>query len=226
MTPDSGWAAPYAGGMATPGPTRRNTPGAGSVIGDRGQQTLQRLLAASGEVFAKHGFHDARIEEITSLAQVSRGAFYQYFDNKDAIFAALLEQVRADFATAIESASPVTGDVAGYWALHEFIKRYLAVCDRWAPMLPVFVEIETPDNRHATFGGRLLSAVIRSLDSQLLGPLPAGPAAPRGRSVADRDGGPVQLLRVHLAGPGGRAGKGRRHPDRDGVPDAATRPRP
>jgi AcrR family transcriptional regulator len=160
--------------MPTPGPTRRNTPGAGSVIGDRGQQTLQRLLAASGEVFAQHGFHDARIEEITSRAQVSRGAFYQYFDNKDAIFAALLEQVRADFATAIESASPVTGDVAGYWALHEFIGRYLAVCDRWAPMLPVFVEIETPDNPHATFGGRLLGAVIRSLDSQLLGPLPAG----------------------------------------------------
>jgi AcrR family transcriptional regulator len=47
------------------------------------------LLNASAAVFAKIGVANAKIEEITALANVSKGTFYLYFDSKDEAAAAV-----------------------------------------------------------------------------------------------------------------------------------------
>ncbi len=170
MTPTPVRRLPMLGRMRYPWPHAPQYAGCGQRDRGPGQQTLQRLLAASGEVLPSTVFMMPASRRSPRLRRSRAARFISISTTRMRFSPRLLEQVRADFASAMESASPVTGDVDGYWALHDFIGRYLAVCDRWAPMLPVFVEIETPDNRHATFGGRLLSAVIRSLDSELLGP--------------------------------------------------------
>ncbi|MCC6997186.1 MAG: TetR/AcrR family transcriptional regulator [Deltaproteobacteria bacterium] len=56
----------------------------------RKQQTRGALLEAGMRLFAERGIYATRIEDITEQADVAKGAFYNYFDSKDALVAALL----------------------------------------------------------------------------------------------------------------------------------------
>jgi AcrR family transcriptional regulator len=75
----------------------------------RGERTLRKILEAAREEFGERGFSDASIVAITSRADVALGTFYTYFDSKDAVFRALVqdmsEQVRDHVAPAFKDAS-------------------------------------------------------------------------------------------------------------------------
>jgi AcrR family transcriptional regulator len=53
---------------------------------ERGRQTRQRLLDAAAEIFARKGFFETSVSEITGRAGASQGAFYLYFHSKDEAF--------------------------------------------------------------------------------------------------------------------------------------------
>jgi AcrR family transcriptional regulator len=59
------------------------------------------ILLAAREVFAKHGYHAAKIDDIVSAAGVARGTFYLYFEDKRAIFAELIDRAFARLGMAI-----------------------------------------------------------------------------------------------------------------------------
>ncbi|GAB3206667.1 TetR/AcrR family transcriptional regulator [Nocardia tengchongensis] len=59
----------------------------------RGQRTRGALIAAAREVFERDGYLDAKIADISKTAGMAAGSFYTYFDSKEEIFAALVEQV-------------------------------------------------------------------------------------------------------------------------------------
>lgn len=62
--------------------------------------THQKLYDAAIEVFARDGFADANIADVTTMAGVSRASFYFHFPTKDDVLAELLndceEEVLAD----------------------------------------------------------------------------------------------------------------------------------
>ncbi len=74
----------------------------------RRARTRIELLKAARQVFAKRGYHDASIAEITELADVGVGTFYLHFRDKDEIFTTMLtdgmrvlrDQVLAEAAQA------------------------------------------------------------------------------------------------------------------------------
>ncbi len=49
------------------------------------------ILRAATRVFAKKGFADAKISDVAKEAGLSHGLVYHYFENKDAVFRAILE---------------------------------------------------------------------------------------------------------------------------------------
>lgn len=55
------------------------------------QQTCERLLEAASRVIPEKGYQATSIEDISSEAGYSRGAFYSNFADKDALFYRLLE---------------------------------------------------------------------------------------------------------------------------------------
>src|SRR3546814_16621158 len=61
---------------------------------ERGRRTLRALLDAAAAEFGEKGFHDGSISAITRRAGVALGTFYTYFDSKDAIFRALVRDMR------------------------------------------------------------------------------------------------------------------------------------
>ena len=48
-------------------------------------ETLEKLFQAALELFARHGFADTRVEEITEKADVAKGTFFNYFPSKEHI---------------------------------------------------------------------------------------------------------------------------------------------
>jgi len=57
----------------------------------RSSQTRERLFRAALDLFAKHGFADTTVEDITNAADVGKGTFFNYFPSKDHILLAFAE---------------------------------------------------------------------------------------------------------------------------------------
>lgn len=96
------------------GPGKGPHPRAGSEAKtprtERGRRTLRKLLDASAIEFGEKGFHEASVSSITRRAGVALGSFYTYFDSKEALFRALVqdmsENVRASARAAIAPDMP------------------------------------------------------------------------------------------------------------------------
>ena len=58
----------------------------------RSAETRERILHAATEVFARSGFHGARVADIAEHAGIAYGLVYHYFRNKDDILAALFSE--------------------------------------------------------------------------------------------------------------------------------------
>jgi len=59
---------------------------------DRAKATVETILAASARILVKRGFDGFTTNEVATAAGVSIGSLYQYYPNKEALVAALIEQ--------------------------------------------------------------------------------------------------------------------------------------
>lgn len=57
----------------------------------RSAQTRELILAAAARVFSEYGYRAGTTNRIAAAADISIGSLYQYFPNKDAILAALID---------------------------------------------------------------------------------------------------------------------------------------
>lgn len=51
----------------------------------------QEIIAAARTVFARRGFNDATLDDVAELAEFGKGTLYNYFENKEALFASVLQ---------------------------------------------------------------------------------------------------------------------------------------
>lgn len=78
----------------------------------RAEQRRQQILNAAAECFRRYGFHGASIAKISKEAGMSAGHIYHFFENKEAIIAAIVEQrveQSIDLVTSFESETDVFG---------------------------------------------------------------------------------------------------------------------
>jgi AcrR family transcriptional regulator len=69
----------------------------------RSKVTVDTILAATARVLVKHGFDGLTTNAVADLAGVSIGSLYQYFPNKEALVAALIERHVEDKNAAVLS---------------------------------------------------------------------------------------------------------------------------
>ena len=109
----------YVGGMQDTGRERTRRE-------EYTEATRQALLAAGREAFAGEGYQAAGIEAISRSARVTRGAFYHHFEDKKALFDAVVVALQIDAAARIEARAKTQRKV---WdRLTEGIEAYLDVC--------------------------------------------------------------------------------------------------
>jgi DNA-binding transcriptional regulator YbjK len=78
----------------------------------RRAETRAKLIEAARATFARQGVDATRINEITDEADLGFGSFYNYFDSKDAIVAAVVEEVVTAAGEAIAAATEDIEDPA------------------------------------------------------------------------------------------------------------------
>lgn len=95
----------------------------------RGEDKQQRILEAAITLFARHGFRKTSVDQLASEAGVAKPTLYAYFQDKDAIFTAVVQTVcdrmLADAEAAGESEAPLVERLAAmlaakhtrYWEL-------------------------------------------------------------------------------------------------------------
>jgi AcrR family transcriptional regulator len=72
---------------------------------DRGQATRAHILNVATKLFAADGYEATSIDVVLQASGVSRGALYHHFANKEAVFAAVLENVEASVAKHVAAAA-------------------------------------------------------------------------------------------------------------------------
>src|SRR5260221_7575191 len=65
------------------------------------EATRQALLAAGRDIFAREGFQASGIEAISRAARVTRGAFYHHFEDKKALFDAVVVSMQEEAARKV-----------------------------------------------------------------------------------------------------------------------------
>jgi AcrR family transcriptional regulator len=66
----------------------------------------QQILSRAREVFAKRGYHAAKIDDIVTAANIARGTFYLYFSDKRAIFEELVDRFFTRIGMSIQRVDP------------------------------------------------------------------------------------------------------------------------
>lgn len=76
---------------------------------ERSDSMRMALIEAARELFVEKGYAETATPEIVAAAGVTRGALYHHFEDKKALFRAVIEHEAGKVAEEIEAASP-TGD--------------------------------------------------------------------------------------------------------------------
>lgn len=58
----------------------------------RGEETRQRIIAAATELFNEIGYGDTTLIDIIERAEVTKGAFYHHFADKEAVAGAIIDE--------------------------------------------------------------------------------------------------------------------------------------
>ena len=107
----------------------------------RKARTRASLLAAARTLFAKQGFEQTAIADITDMADLGVGSFYNHFDSKEDLLAALLEQAFSEQLAALDSRRTGVSDPAEAVAIaHRHWVRLTSEGPEWAWLV---VRLET-----------------------------------------------------------------------------------
>lgn len=68
-----------------------------------------RIVSKALEVFGASGYHGTTMEDVALAAGYAVGSLYNYFDNKTALYRAVVEQVRGEIRDASPAAVPRRG---------------------------------------------------------------------------------------------------------------------
>ena len=79
---------------------------------EQSEATRAALVAAARELFATKGFTETSTEEIVQRAQVTRGALYHHYRDKEDLFRAVFEEIETEMArrtmkAALKGSSPL-----------------------------------------------------------------------------------------------------------------------
>ncbi len=58
------------------------------------EQTQRQIIAKATELFVRKGFFGTSISDLAKATGLTKGAFYHHFENKDALFFAVIQSVR------------------------------------------------------------------------------------------------------------------------------------
>jgi AcrR family transcriptional regulator len=97
----------------------------------------EAILKAAADVFGRLGYTTAKIADIAETAGVATGTVYNYFDNKEAVFAAIVDRGRRELIARLETGAAGRRGLA---RLSEILATLFVTLEEEAAMFAVYVE--------------------------------------------------------------------------------------
>ncbi len=154
----------------------------------RGEKTRDKLLVAGAKVFARRGYHAARVDDIVTAAAISHGTFYLYFASKDALFESLIGAISDEFMSLVgQLPATIDGSPASRAEFEEWLRSVADLTARIGPFMHVWVSTDsgtvtttetTTDTRSLPPRAAVMTAVVEGLSAAVVAsvPPPAGTA--------------------------------------------------
>ncbi|WP_440899718.1 TetR/AcrR family transcriptional regulator [Actinosynnema sp.] len=123
------------------------------------------LLAAAARVFSDKGFFGTRITDITAAAGVSAGSFYTYFESKEEILGAVMDEFRAGEPESVTAAPASSAGDAEQWlraALTAAVATFVENARMWRAV------------QQAALGTEQIRARVRDQQDEVVAAVAAG----------------------------------------------------
>ena len=149
---------------------------------ERRAATIEAILKAGRLLFGERGFAATTIDDIAEQARVAKGAIYHHFATKEAVFAAVFDQVSRALVQEIDRAVRNEKDVLA--AMVAGTQHYFAACAkgptgqiilRDGPAVLGWERWREIDAQH--FGGKIPRALVAAMDAGLIARQPVEPLA-------------------------------------------------
>jgi AcrR family transcriptional regulator len=128
---------------------------------------VRRLLDAGVEVFTTHGYHAARVDQIVRHARTSHGTFYLYFASKEDLFRALALDVADEMRDLTDELGTIEPTARGLRELRGWVGRFLALGERYGPVIRAWTEAEVGASDVGRLGTELLGEVATTLGTRV-----------------------------------------------------------
>jgi AcrR family transcriptional regulator len=115
-----------------------------SPRGKKGERTRARLVDAARRVLERDGYLDARVIDITTEAGMSSGSFYTYFDGKEDVFAAVVDEFQDELLNPGKGQRLGPEDAENY--VYEANRDYVESVRKNARLLALFEQVANIDD--------------------------------------------------------------------------------
>jgi AcrR family transcriptional regulator len=109
------------------------------------EETRKKLIEAAADLFRRQGFANTAVDQITEAADVGKGTFYNYFDTKEAVVTAYIDEVTEDYMQIMPMVLqlPDTGTR---------LKAVMKESAGWAEANPEFIRIDVAYRTNRNLG--------------------------------------------------------------------------
>jgi AcrR family transcriptional regulator len=108
------------------------------AIGRKGMGTRQKIIRRANDLFVVHGYHGTSIEAIAKAAGGSRATVYQYFEDKEDIRLALMQECDTDLLSHAKRLQRLGPDLEGLEVLTGWLHELADLYDRHTAVLLEF----------------------------------------------------------------------------------------
>ena len=69
---------------------------------DREKETIRNVLLREGrKLFERYGLQKTTVDDIVKAARISKGAFYHFFESKEALYFSVLEDIESEYTETV-----------------------------------------------------------------------------------------------------------------------------
>jgi AcrR family transcriptional regulator len=149
---------------------------AGRASRERGRRTLVKLLDAAVAELTAYGYAGARVGRVAKRAGTSHGTFYVYFEDKDDLLVAIVQEIEGDMNSVLTAVPRFEPGPDGAAAVHQWVEQVCSVLQRHGPVLAAITDAMTSiDNpKVAAFALQNLGAWTTAMADRIRAARPEG----------------------------------------------------
>lgn len=106
----------------------------------KGKATLERILLAADAIFSEYGYVSMRMIDLADKSNLSLGAIYRYFENKDDVFLAVIFNVHKALFESSKNSSSRSFKDDPYSSIYEANLGYLKKYKNHRKLMRTFIE--------------------------------------------------------------------------------------